>query len=313
MTLTLKTTPSRDGTKVAYYQIGTGPGIIILHGAMQHGLSHYDLAASLSKKFTCYLPDRRGRGRSGPTGKGYSVEKEVEDVEAIHTATGARFIFGVSSGAWITLKATLAAPTSHIEKVAVFEPPWWPESERQAQQSWTQRFEQEVHDGHIAEAAVTAMLGAQMGPAVFQSKYFPCTILVLLTKLMMRMDRPVGVPVDQPTDCTESEQEPLFKDLVPTFRNDIAIAMNMLGEKNLQTLANIQTKTLILGGSKSPAYLGRSVRELEKILPNAHRVEIKGIDHGGASNKAQRGSPDIVAGELTQFFLENGIVQDRIA
>ena len=111
---------------------------------MQHGLSHSDLEVSLSEHFTCYVPNQRGRGQSGLTGKNYSIQKEVEDVEAIHVATGAEFIFGVSSGALITLKAAPVAPASHIKKIAVFEPPWWPESEREQQTMWIQRYEEEV-------------------------------------------------------------------------------------------------------------------------------------------------------------------------
>src|SRR5882757_9258143 len=150
MAFELKTTHSRDGTTIAFYQTGSGPGLIILHGGIQHSLSQSDLATALSQNFTCYLPDRRGRGKSGPSGKSYSILREVEDVEAIHIATGAKFIFGVSSGAVITLKAALAAPPSHIERIAVFEPPWWPESEREANMIWIRRYEEEVDRGDIA-------------------------------------------------------------------------------------------------------------------------------------------------------------------
>ena len=307
MDFELKSTHSTDGTKIAYYQIGVGPGIIIVHGGFQHAMSHSDLATSLAKHFTCYLPDRRGRGQSCLTRKKYSVRKEVEDVEAIHVATGAKFLFGVSSGAIITLKAALAAPPSHLNKIAVFEPPWWPESERQSILEWTGRFEAQVGHGHLAEAANTAMLGAQMGPDLFQSRYFPRIILVLLTKFMMRLDRHVAIPIKQVSDKSPKPHAPMFKDLVPTFRNDIEVAMDMLGEEKLQALSAVRTQTLVLGGSRSPAYLQNSVRELEKVLPDAKRVELKNVDHGGTFNKAQGGSPDVFAEQLKRFFLrDNG-------
>jgi pimeloyl-ACP methyl ester carboxylesterase len=309
----LKTTHSKDGTKIAYYQIGTGPGVIILHGGMQHALSHADLTTSLAGHFTCYLPDRRGRGQSGTPSKhcAYTPQKEVEDVEAIHAASGAKFIFGVSSGALLTLKAALAAPPSHIAKIAVFEPPWWPEEDRDGQMAWVARYEAEVEGGELASAAVTAMLGAQMGPPIMQSKYFPRTILVGLTKMMMRFDRPVGMPTNSNggTNTAVDQQGLSFGDLVPTFRNDIKIALDMLGEKNLQTLSAIQTQSLVLGGTRSPEYLQRSVRELDKILPNSRLVQLEGIDHGGTFNKAQRGSPEVFAQELRRFFSEGNDVQ----
>ncbi|KIW97686.1 uncharacterized protein Z519_01270 [Cladophialophora bantiana CBS 173.52] len=301
MAFELKIAHSRDGTKIAFYQVGKGPGIIILHGAIQHGLSHMDLAKGLSESFTCYLPDRRGRGRSGPTGKNYSVEKEVEDVEAIHAITGAKFIFGVSSGALITLRAALAAPPSHIQRIALFEPPWWPESAREGQMAWRRRFEAEIDRGQIAKAAITGMLGAEMGPAIFRSKYFPQTVLVLLTKVMMTLEQREKTNKET-TDSVLPSRQPLVKDLVPTFRNDIEIAMSMLGEDNLQKLSAVQTETLILGGSRSPPFLKHSVLELQNILPNCARVEFEGLDHGGTFNKAQHGSPDVFAAELHRFF-----------
>ncbi|EXJ57217.1 hypothetical protein A1O7_07564 [Cladophialophora yegresii CBS 114405] len=308
----LKTTHSKDGTKIAYYQIGTGPGVIILHGGMQHALSHADLATSLASHFTCYLPDRRGRGQSGAPGKHctYTPQKEVDDVEAIHAASGAKFIFGVSSGALLTLKAALAAPPSHIARIAVFEPPWWPESEREAQMAWIARYEAEVERGELASAAVTAMLGAQMGPSILQSEYFPRIALVVSTKLMMRFERPVGLPDDnQGRNTAVAQQELLFKDLVPTFRNDIKIALDMLGEQSLQALSAVQTETLILGGTRSPAYLQRSVREIDKILPQSKCVELPGIDHGGTFNKRQGGSPEVFAQELRRFFSKGNDMQ----
>jgi hypothetical protein len=79
----------------------------------------------------------------------------------------------------------------------------------------------------------------------------------------------------------------------------------MIGEKNLQTLSAVKTQSLILGGDKSPAYLKRSVRELEKILPNAERVELQGANHGVTNNRIRRGNPEIVAVELRRWLLAN--------
>ena len=156
MHLEIKFTISCDGTKIAYYQLGQGPGLIILHGAMQSGLSHSELARTLSNNFTCYLPDRRGRGKSGPSGSDYGLIKEIEDVEAIRTATGANYLFGVSSGAVIALKAAHITQFSHYERVAIFEPPWWPQSLIEESVAWVDRYEEEISRGEIAEALTTA-------------------------------------------------------------------------------------------------------------------------------------------------------------
>ena len=51
------------------------------------------LGIALSDEFTLYIPDRRGRGLSGKYGENYSMQKEVEDLDAI-IKTGAHNIFG---------------------------------------------------------------------------------------------------------------------------------------------------------------------------------------------------------------------------
>lgn len=112
---------SKDGTTISYRQLGHGPGVVLLHGAMESAQSHMQLAEALADTFTVYLPDRRGRGLSGPYSKDYSIQKDVEDMDALLTKTGTHNVFGVSSGAIIWLQAALTLPAIH--KAAIFEPP----------------------------------------------------------------------------------------------------------------------------------------------------------------------------------------------
>ncbi len=88
---------SNDGTAIAYEKMGKGPGIIVVNGALSHRQSVKDLATLLSKDFTVIIYDRRGRGESGDT-KPYSVEREIEDIEAlVDDAGGSAYLFGSSS------------------------------------------------------------------------------------------------------------------------------------------------------------------------------------------------------------------------
>jgi pimeloyl-ACP methyl ester carboxylesterase len=117
---------SADGTRIGYRQLGKGPGVIALHGGMQAAQHLMRLAESLSEEFTVYLPDRRGRGLSGPHGNGFSpgygIKSECEDVAALLEASGARNIFGLSSGAIVALRSALTMPA--IQKMALYEPPF---------------------------------------------------------------------------------------------------------------------------------------------------------------------------------------------
>lgn len=57
--------------------------------------------------FTVYNYDRRGRGDSGNT-LPYSIEREVEDIEAmIDAAGGTAYLYGHSSGAVLALEAAM--------------------------------------------------------------------------------------------------------------------------------------------------------------------------------------------------------------
>jgi pimeloyl-ACP methyl ester carboxylesterase len=112
---------SKDGTTIGYRQLGQGPALVLLHGHMESAQSHIQLAEALATNFTVYLPDRRGRGLSGPYGKDYSIQKDVEDMDALLTKTGAHYVFGVSSGGIIWLQAALSLPSIH--KAAIYEPP----------------------------------------------------------------------------------------------------------------------------------------------------------------------------------------------
>jgi pimeloyl-ACP methyl ester carboxylesterase len=113
---------SRDGTVVAHRESGSGPGVVLVHGAMQSAQSVTKLAHELSASFRVYVPDRRGRGDSGPFGGDYGLAREIGDLDALLRKTGARFVFGLSSGALSSMAAARALGT--IDRVALYEPPF---------------------------------------------------------------------------------------------------------------------------------------------------------------------------------------------
>jgi len=148
------------------------------------------------------------------------------------------------------------------------------------------------------------MLGVKMGPPLFQSKYFPRPILVLLSKLLMKADKAAMVKKSARGGSSQDPtyDRPTFEELAPTLRNDIKVTSEMFGEKNLDTLAEIDKDLFIIGASRSPDYLKNSVRMLKKLLPQSMFVELQGYDHGVTGNKPYHGDPDIVARELRRFF-----------
>lgn len=120
----MKTVISKDGTRIAYEQTGSGPAVILVNGAFSYRQypGALALAAWLAERFTVINYDRRGRGDSGDT-QPYAVEREIEDIDAlIGAAGGSACVWGMSSGAVLALKAAEAG--LNINKLALFEPPF---------------------------------------------------------------------------------------------------------------------------------------------------------------------------------------------
>src|SRR5712691_10987971 len=115
---------SKDGTAIAFDRIGNGPPVILIDGALCYrGMGQSgQLAELMAQHFTVFTYDRRGRGGSGDTAP-YAVEREVEDIGALLSeAGGAAFVWGMSSGAVLALKA--ANRLSGIKKMALYEAPF---------------------------------------------------------------------------------------------------------------------------------------------------------------------------------------------
>jgi len=274
---------SKDGTNIGYRQLGHGPGVVLLHGIMESAQSHIQLAEGLADTFTVYLPDRRGRGLSGPQGSDYRLEKEVEDLDALLTKTGAHYVFGVSAGAIVCLQAALTLPA--IQRVAIFEPPLIIDDS--VSTAFVERFDKEMAQGRVVSALVTAMKGSQMGPPVFN--VMPRWLLELLTKMMTASEEKKA----KADDVT-------MRMLASTLHSDFQLSVET--KEALESFKAIRADVLLLGGSKSPAYFKVALYALEKVLPHAKRTEFPGLNHGASGNANRGGKPKLVAQELRQFF-----------
>ncbi|HTV75084.1 MAG TPA: alpha/beta hydrolase, partial [Candidatus Acidoferrales bacterium] len=236
------------------------------------------LAAILSDAFTVYVMDRRGRGLSGAQGDDFSVEREVEDVQALATKTGACTIFGHSSGALVVLRAARITPM--LERIALYEPPF--SIAGSIPTDWLDRYEQELTSGNSAAAVVTAMRGLQVVPMFVR---IPRIILVPLLRLVMRVQ-----------GRGDAEDIPI-RALAPTIRYDMRIVREM-GD-TLQDYSGLPARVLLLSGAKSPAFLGAALDALERTLPHVERVTFPGLGHDGPEGD---GKPNLVARELRRFF-----------
>ena len=275
---------SKDGTTIGYRQLGQGPGLIVLHGAMESARSHMQLAEALAASFSVYLPDRRGRGLSGPYRKDHSIETDVQDMAALLAKTDTHDVMGVSSGAIIWLQAALTLPA--IRRAVILEPPL--PINGSLPTDFVQRYEREIAQDEVAAALVSAMKGTQMGPPIFN--IIPRGLLERLTTAMMASE-----------EKKAGSDDVTMRMLAPTLHYDFQLATEMEGA--LERFKAIRAEVLLLGGSKSPAYLKAGLDALEKVLPHVTRVELPGLGHGATGNTDRGGRPERAAAVLRQFFV----------
>ncbi len=269
---------SADGTVIGYRRLGSGPEVILLHGGMQSAQHLMRLAGALADEFTVNVPDRRGRGLSGSHGANYSVLREVEDVQALATVTGASRIFGLSAGGLVTLRTALSTPA--LDRVAVYEPPL--SVHGSVPLGWVPRFERELAAGRTAAALVTTLKGLGVEPVIGRMPRF---VLAPLLPLALRAQH-AGSGDDVP-----------IMELVPTQQFEARLIRELAD--TVQDYSAVRSQVLLLNGAKSPSYFGVALDALSAVLPHARRHTFPGLRHSGPDDD---GDPQRVAEILRAFF-----------
>lgn len=273
----MKTTRSKDGTTIAYDQVGSGPTLILVSGALQHRAFDEEttrLAMRLAPSFTTLNYDRRGRGDSGDTPP-YAVAREIEDLEALIDATeGPACLYGLSSGAALVLEAA-AVLGDRVAAIALYEPPF--NDDPVARQEWTA----------FAEQLRALLADNRRGDAV---RLFLTVLGTTAEELQVFSNAPVW---------------PLFEAVAPTLAYDVAI----LGEESrvpLERASQVTTRALLMaGGAESPykQAMQTAMAALASCMPQAQTRILEGQNHFVDA--------DALAPVLTTFFL-NSRSQEQI-
>jgi len=261
--------------------MGKGPGVILVHGGLQASQNFMALGNALADEFTVYIPDRRGRGLSGPFGDNYSIAADAEDMQALVYQTKAQNIFGLSSGAIVTLQTAIITPS--LKKVALYEPPILVDGVDHTNMEL--EYESALLNGNFGKAMISIIRGTG------DSSMFAVLPAFITAPFM-------NFAMNRQQKQVKGDDVPL-KALIPTFRYDSILVS---GAKNIINKSrNLKAGVLLLGGSKSRKFLKMALDQLNAALPGAKRVEFKGLGHLAASNG---GKPAIIANELRRFFKE---------
>lgn len=242
---------SRDGTRIAYRRTGSGPAVILVDGALCYSTfgPSAQLAPLLSRRFTVFAYDRRGRGESGDAAP-YTVEREIEDLDAlIREAGGKAMLFGVSSGAVLALDA--AARLHGVDRLALYEPPFIVDDTREPiTGDYWQRISDAVRGERRGEA-LKLFLTAVGVPR-------PVMFVMRLTPLWRRLK---GVAHTLPYDGAIVWEHQRGRPLIASHWRTVT------------------APTLVMDGGKSPSWMRNGARALAAALPNATHRTLAGQTH----------------------------------
>lgn len=264
---------SADGTTIGYRQIGSGPGLLVLHGGTRAGHHYLLLAEALADTYRVTIPDRRGRGLSGPISKDYSLATEIEDVRALLNATDARYVLGHSGGGIFALESALELP---FRKLALYEPAI--DINGSLPLDWLPAVEHAIAQRDSARAFAIFFKGLQLN---WMSR-LPIWTLTAFSNLMLKTD--------------EGKE---MVDLLPTIIWEVKGYQERLAQGlTYERYRSITADTLLFGGSKSPGYLLYALRTLAATIPNAELRIIDGLGH----NAPDQDAPEQIAAELKKFL-----------
>jgi pimeloyl-ACP methyl ester carboxylesterase len=266
-----------DDTIIGYRHIGNGTGVLLVHGGLQSSLNFTTLARLLSAHYTVYVPDRRGRGLSPNGNNNSSLHTQAADISRLAEITDSKYIFGLSSGAVISLQAAMMNPL--FKKVALYEPPLPIEGHPFVKLQ--EGYASALHEGNLGKAFVQIVKGT--GDSSFFAK-LPTFIIAPFVNLLIKAQK-------------ETESKLPLKSIVPTFQYDLQVVKE--SQHLLNEARNLQTEVLLMKGAKSLLYLQQVVDHLQQIMPNAKSVVFEKSGHLAADNS---GSPQKVADQLTHFF-----------
>ncbi|WP_458209737.1 alpha/beta fold hydrolase [Haladaptatus sp. NG-SE-30] len=243
----VETVTSADGTAIAFERTGSGPPLVLVHGAcdVHEFWDLTDVRSVFAEHFTVYAIDRRGRGESGDAAE-YELEREAEDVAAVVDAIDDPVtLLGHSSGALYSLEAALR--TDNLRNLIVNEPP----------------IQVDDHEFDVEEVV------AEMKRLLDDGENEQTLMLFLQAEANLT-----------PDEIDVARSAPIWQDMVDAAhtlpREWQAIAEY---EFDASRFENVTTPTLVLGGGASPSFYKAATEAVTDALPNSRLVRFDGQSH----------------------------------
>jgi pimeloyl-ACP methyl ester carboxylesterase len=236
----MQTIASRDGTLIAYWVWGTGPSLVLVHGASSDHTRFAPALKALSEHFTVYAMDRRGRGSSLDS-QDYALAREYEDILAVvDVAPDPVFLLGHSYGGICALEAALR--TSRVRKLILYEPPV----------AAPQNDSISDYEALLAEGRNEEMLERFLR----ENARLPESEIEMLRRLPTWSSRVAAAR---------------------TIPRELRVVQSY--ELDMQRLATLEIPTLLLVGGDSPQFQQDGAEQLHKAIPGSRVVALPGQQH----------------------------------
>ncbi|WP_328617826.1 alpha/beta hydrolase [Amycolatopsis sp. NBC_00355] len=263
---------SLDGTAISYAHRGAGPGLVIVPGNNRMAHNYDRLAGELADRFAVSVIDRRGRGASGPQGPDYTLEREIEDLRAVQQAEDAHLVFGHSYGGLVALQSARADRS--LDRLVVYEPAV--SLNGSFDLSFLPGFERLLAAGRRTRAMALFLHRTRLTPLPGST---PRVVFLALAALLVGGRSGVEM-----------------RDLMPTTPPELTEVARY--DSDGATYAEVMARTLLLGGTRTPAYLLGVLEPLSRVIPRARVELLDGADH----NAPDESAPRAVAEHLGAFL-----------
>lgn len=259
----MKKVKSKDGTSIAFSLSGRGEPLIMIDGAFCRRTfgPMEKIAPYLVNDATVICYDRRGRGDSGDSTT-YSVEREIEDIDALIREVGGQVnVFGMSSGGALAIKAVKYG--LNIQKIAVYEPPFVTDgNEHKPPIDTIDKVKAILSQGDKSGAAKFYLTKVMGMPSFF---YYIMRLLPMWTNM---------------------------KEMATTLPYDAEIMGDFSLPEN--EIKDISIPLTVIGGDKSPKVLRTAVKAIGEVNKRAEVIILK--------NQTHNVNAQVVAPVLAKFF-----------
>lgn len=253
-----------DGVPIACYRSGAGPALVAVHGAAADHTSWDRVTPLLSRHFTVYAMDRRGRGASGDAPE-YGLDREVADVEAVVEGIGQPVhLYGHSFGGTCAIEA--ATRVRNLASLMLYEGGPKPPGLRFIPDDLIVRLETLIGDGQQEEALSLFMLTA------------------------------AGLTSPELDILRRSPAWTARVAAVHTIPRELR-ALNDYGT-DLERFSELNLPTLLLVGGETQARRRQMFQSLSGVIPGSQVRELPGQGHA-----ANQTAPKLLAGAVSEFLL----------